>query len=199
VVRSDAGISSLAALRGKRVNLGTPGSPQHRIFSAVMNAKGWSAGDFSLVEELTGSQSVDALAFCHGTIQAMLRIGVHPDAQLMQLTRLCGARLIDSVDTDVDNLIRKDAVYSQVAIAAGTYPTQPQRVSAIGTRVLVIASADLGERTAYRIIEAMADGRRRIESAHPALAPFDETSGAGDPLGIMLHPGVSQFLDERRP
>jgi TRAP transporter TAXI family solute receptor len=197
VVRDDAGISSIEDLTGKRLNIGAPGSPENRLFSAIMNAKGWSVKDFSLVEHLSSSQSVDSMAFCHGTIQVMLHIGIHPDAQLLQMIRLCGAHLIDGVDRDIAKLIQKHPAYSQTVIAPGTYPSQEQPVSAIGSRMMVIASEALDEQTAYRILEAMAGNRRRIESAHPALSPFDAKSAAGDALGIPLHPGVARYLDER--
>jgi len=196
VVRDDAGIASIEDLTGKRLNIGAPGSPENRLFSAIMNAKGWSVKDFSLVENLSSSQSVDSMAFCHGTIQAMLHVSIHPDAQLLQMIRLCGARLIDGVDQDIAHLIQNHPAYSQAVIAPGTYPSQAHAVAAIGTRVMLVASEALDEQTAHRIIETMAAGRRRIESAHPALAPFDAKSAAGDALGIPLHPGVSRYLDE---
>ncbi len=197
VVREDAGIESLEDLKGKRINIGIPRSRQYRLFSSMMNAKGWSVKDFSLVENLSSSQSVDSMAFCHGTIQAMLHISIHPDAQLLQMIRLCGAGLIDGVDRDIAQLIQNHPAYSQAAIAAGTYPSQAQAVSAVGTRVMLVASETLDDHTAYRIIEAMAAGRRQFESAHRALAPFDPKSAAKDPLGILLHPGVSRYLNER--
>ena len=197
VARSDAGIPSLDSLTGKRINMGSPGSLRNRLFSAIMEAKGWTREDFSLVEELSSSQAVDSMAFCHGTIQAMLHIGVHPDAQLNQLIRLCDAQLIDTVDQDTARVIQDHAAYSRVGIAAGTYPSQDRTVFALGTRVMLVASEDFGEPLAYRIIGALADARRRIESAHPALAAFDERTAAGDELGIPLHPGVSRYLKEQ--
>ncbi|MGD2271813.1 MAG: TAXI family TRAP transporter solute-binding subunit, partial [Desulfobacterales bacterium] len=52
VVRSDAEISSLGALKGKRVNAGAPISPENLAVDTIMKAKNWSKADFSLVQEL---------------------------------------------------------------------------------------------------------------------------------------------------
>ena len=89
IVRKDAKITSLEELKGKRVNAGAPRSLQHLAFDTIMKAKNWSQGDFSLVAELTASQSQDRMALCYGTIQAILHIGVHPDAALQKLFRIC--------------------------------------------------------------------------------------------------------------
>jgi len=89
VVRSDAGINSLAELNGKRINAGAPRSLQRLAVDTIVTAKNWSRSDFSLVAELSASQAQDTLAFCHGTVQAMVHIGVHPDSSLQQLMRLC--------------------------------------------------------------------------------------------------------------
>ena len=71
VARRDAGISKLADLAGKRVNIGVPGSDQRVVMQQVMTAMGWSRDSFALADELTGPEQ--SLALCHGRIQAMRR------------------------------------------------------------------------------------------------------------------------------
>ncbi len=45
VARADSGISSFDDLRGKRVNIGNPGSGQRGTMEVVMAAKGWTKDD----------------------------------------------------------------------------------------------------------------------------------------------------------
>ena len=94
VVRNDAKIASLEDLKGKRINAGKPRSLQHLAVDTIMQAKKWTKADFSLVGEISASLSQDTMAFCQGTIQAMVHIGVHPDASLQQLIELCNADLV---------------------------------------------------------------------------------------------------------
>ena len=66
VVRSDAGITSLEDLKGKRINAGAPRSLQSLSMNTIMKAKNWSKDDFSLVGELPPSHSQPALDAAQG-------------------------------------------------------------------------------------------------------------------------------------
>ena len=197
IVRSDARIDSLDSVKGKRINAGAPRSPEHLAFDTILAAKGWTPGDFSLVEELSSSQSVDTMAFCHGTIQVMLHIGVHPNNALSQLIRLCDARIGDLLDADIQKLVDKHPAFSAIAIPAGTYPYQQEAISTFGTRAVLVASIDLDVGTVSRITEVIYRNRQQFKAAHPALSPFPEDAPPGDALGIPPHPGVLQFFSER--
>ena len=78
IVRSNAGISSLNDLKGKRINAGAPGSIERQAMDLILKAKGWSVSDFKRFEELPTSHAQDTMAFCQGTVQAMIIVGVHP-------------------------------------------------------------------------------------------------------------------------
>jgi len=52
VARKDSGIKHFNDLKGKRVNIGNPGSGQRGTMEAVMAAKGWTKDDFALASEL---------------------------------------------------------------------------------------------------------------------------------------------------
>jgi TRAP transporter TAXI family solute receptor len=196
VVRGDARITSLEELKGKRINAGAPRSLQHLAVDTIMKAKNWSKGDFSLVEELPASQSQDSMAFCHGTIQAMVHIGVHPDSSLKQLFRLCKAGLVNMDDSDIKKLVNDNPAFLKINIADDTYPSQPKGVTTFGTRAMLVASKDLDEQTVYKIIDAIYRNRKRLKSAHPALSLFvGETVQKKDTV-IQLHPGAEKYFSE---
>jgi hypothetical protein len=56
VARADSGIASMADLRGKRVNVGAPGSGQRATIEAVMAANGWTMADFAQALELPSDE-----------------------------------------------------------------------------------------------------------------------------------------------
>ena len=196
VVRGDAGITSLEALKGKRINAGAPRSLQHLAVDTIMKAKNWSKGDFRLVEKLTASQSQDTMAFCHGTVQAMVHIGVHPDSSLQQLFRLCKAGLVNLDDNDIEKLVNDHPAFWKITIAADTYPSQLKDVTTFGTRAMLVVSEDLDEQTVYKIMDAIYSSRKRLKRAHPALAPFSEDMARKNDTGIKLHPGAAKYLSE---
>ena len=196
VVRRDAKIKSLQDLKGKRINAGAPRSLQHLAMDTVLKAKNWSEKDFSLIGELPASQSQDTMAFCHGTMQAMLHIGVHPDSALKQLFRLCKAELVNMDDNDIQKLVRDHPAFWKIKIAADTYPSRSKEVTTFGTRAILVASEDLDEETAYKIMDAIYDSRKRLKSAHPSLSLFSTVAAQENIVGIKRHPGAAKFFSE---
>ena len=196
VVRSDAGINALDDLKGKRINAGAPLSAEHLAMDTIMKTKNWSKKDFSLVQELPASQSQDTMAFCHGTVQAMLHIGVHPNSSLQQLFKLCKARLVNMDDKDIEKLVNDHPAFSKINIAADTYPSHPQSITTFGTMGMLVASEDLDEQTVYKIMDAIYRNPKRLKSAHPALSLFTEDTARKIDGGAQPHAGAAKYFSE---
>ena len=76
VARADSGIATFTDLKGQRVNIGNPGSGQRATMEVVLDAIGWTTGDFTLAAELKPSEQSRAL--CRNDIDAMVFIAGHP-------------------------------------------------------------------------------------------------------------------------
>ncbi len=198
VVRSDAKITSLKDLKGKRINAGAPRSIQHLMVDTIMKAKNWTPGDFSLVGKLPPSQSQDTMAFCHGTVQAMIHIGIHPDGPLQQLFTLCKAGLVNMDDADIKKRIIDNPAFYAMDIAPGTYPLQPNGVRTFGTRAILVASTDLDEETVFKIVEAIYGNQNLLKRAHPALASIPMAAGRKNDTGMKLHPGAARYFSANK-
>jgi len=196
VVRRDADITSLEALKGKRINAGAPRSLENLAVDTIMSAKNWSKADFSLVQELPASQSQDTMAFCYGTVQAMVHIGVHPDPSLQQLLERCKGGLADMNDNDTNKLVNDHPAFSKINIATNTYPSYPEAVTTFGTIMTLVAPEDLDEETVYQIIDAIDSKRKRLQIAHPALSSFTVRSAGKNDTGIQPHPGAVKYFLE---
>ncbi len=194
VVKKDANITSLEELKGKRINAGAPRSLQHLAVDTIMKAKNWSKKDFGLITEISTSLSQDTMAFCHGTVQGMVHIGVHPDSSLQQLFRLCGAGMVDMNDSDIEKLLSDHPAFSDINIPANTYPDQPVAVTTFGTRTILVASQDLDEETAYKIIDAIFSNQNRLKNAHPALSSITLDMARKNGSEIKLHRGAVQYF-----
>ncbi len=194
IVRKDAGIASLDDLKGKRINAGNPQSLQDRAVETILQAKGWSRKDFSLVGVLPPIKSQDSKAFCYGTIQAMVYIGQHPDFSLRRLLKTCNGDLLNMDDKDIDGLLTEHPEFWKMDIAAGTYPSHPEKVITFGTRTMVVASVDLDNETVSKIVAALNENRKQLAAAHPALALFSVETAKKSAPGIELHPGAAQYF-----
>ena len=196
VVRNDAEITSLEDLKGKRINAGTSRSPQYLAVDTIMKTKKWSKKDFTLFGELPPSHSQDNMAFCHGTMQAMVHIGVHPDSSLQQLFKLCKADLVSMDDSDIKKMINDHPAFWRINIAANTYPSHPEEVITLGTRAMLVTSENLDDQTVYQIIQAIDQNQKRLTTAHPALSLFYADSTKNNVAGIQLHKGAVKYFSE---
>ncbi len=193
VVRGDAKIASLAELKGKRLNAGTPGSAGAQAVNAILAVKGWSKEDFSLLGDLPPSQSQDTMAFCHGTMQAMIHVGVHPNPSFQQLFKLCGARLIALEDAEIVKLIESNEAIWKSNINANAYSQIAENVPTFATRAMLVTSEDLDDETVGQILDAIKSNQERLANAHSALSLFGTLSGPMDMAGVPLHPGAEKY------
>jgi TRAP transporter TAXI family solute receptor len=194
-VRKDAGITSLDSLREKRINAGAPLSPQKRVTETIMAAKGWTYEDFSLVQELPSSLSQDSMAFCHGSIQGMIHIGVHPDSSLIHLFNLCKAELLPVFDADIERWVQAHPAFLETTVPENIYPSISRDIKTIGAQGMLVASKSLDDETIYRILENVFRNQDRLKRAHPALSLPQKLEAMRD-AGVEFHPGAVKFFSE---
>lgn len=196
VVRKDAGISSLGDLKGKRINSGYPQSPQALAIKSILKAKNWSRDDFSLVGALPPIKSQDTKAFCYGTMQAMVYIGLHPDFSLRRVLKTCNGKLMNMDDRDIGKMVNGDPALWKIDLAAGTYPSHPEKIVTFGTRAMLVASSDLDKETVYKIIEVIDKNKQQLMAAHSALSLFSVAIAQESASGMQLHPGAAKYFTE---
>ena len=80
VARADSGIANFDDLKGKRVNVGNPGSGQRDTMEVLMAALGWTMDDFALTSELQAAEQSQAL--CDNNIDAMVYTVGHPSGSI---------------------------------------------------------------------------------------------------------------------
>jgi len=70
VARADSGIKNFEDLKGKRVNIGNPGSGQRGTMEVVMEKMGWTKDDFKLASELKSAEQSTR------SMQSFLRLAI---------------------------------------------------------------------------------------------------------------------------
>ncbi len=194
VARRDAGISKLADLAGKRVNIGVPGSDQRVVMQQVMTAMGWSRDSFSLADELTGPEQ--SLALCHDRIQAMVAIVAHPDADLAKTMALCDAELVEIAGAEIAGLVVDKPYFAVTEIPAGSYENQGAAIKTFGVRVVAVVSEDMPDTTAYDIVQAVFGSFDRFKRLHPALRQLRPQDMKSEGDGAPMHSGALRKFTE---
>ena len=147
VARRDSGIKTFEDLKGKRVNIGNPGSGQRATMEVVMEAMGWDKGVFSLANELPASQQ--SLALCHDRVQAMVYSVGHPNASVGQAAGLCDAIIVEVKGPAIDKLVADNPFYAYTQVAGGIYVGNPEPVKTFGVKATVVSSASVDADTIY--------------------------------------------------
>jgi TRAP transporter TAXI family solute receptor len=134
------------------------------------------------------------MAFCHGSIQAMVHIGVHPVSKFQHLLQLCDAAPVDMDDSDIAKMVDGHPAFLRIRIPAQTYPALGKPISTFGTTVSLIASGSMDEQTVYEIMGALDKHQQIIQHAHPALGSFKVKGAQQADIGVSRHPGAVAYL-----
>ena len=195
IVGKDSGIKSWADLKGKRFNIGNPGSGQRGTTEVLMAKYGTKKNDFKIATELTSTEQSKAL--CDGKIDAYgYTVGV-PNAGVSMATDGCGARII-SLNTSVEKgLVNDNPFYAFATIPKGTYKTTDADVTTFGVMATFITSADVPERVVYEVTRAVFENLDDFRKLHPAFKNLDPKMMIKNALSAPLHPGAIKYYKEK--
>jgi len=195
IVKKGSGISSFEGLKGKKVNVGNPGSGQRATMEVVMEAFGMKMSDFSLAAELKGSEMAQAI--CDGKIEAMIYTVGHPAAAVTQAASSCDVELVSVTGAPIDKLIADNSFYRVASVPGGMYQGSPNDTTTFGVGATVITSTAVPEEVVYTVVKAVFDNFADFKKLHPAFANLNEEQMISDGLSAPLHPGALKYYKER--
>ncbi|MEM9443490.1 MAG: TAXI family TRAP transporter solute-binding subunit [Pseudomonadota bacterium] len=195
VARADSGIETFDDLKGKRVNIGNPGSGQRGTMEVIMNALGWSKDDFSLASELKSAEQSAALG--DNKVDAIVFTVGHPNGSIQEATTTTEAKLIPVEGAEIDGLVDANSYYAKATIPGGMYKGSDADTNTFGVKATFVSSASVDEETIYQVVKAVFDNFDRFKGLHPAFANLSEEDMIADGLTAPLHPGAERYYKER--
>jgi hypothetical protein len=194
LARADADIKSFADLKGKRVNIGNPGSGQRGTMEVLMEKMGWTKDDFKLASELKSSEQSKAL--CDNNVDAIVFTVGHPSGSIQEATTSCDTVLVDVKGPVVDKLIEDNAYYSKAKIPGGMYRGNANDVETFGVSATIVSSTAVPERAVYEVVKAVFENFDDFKKLHPAFADLDKSQMIKDGLSAPLHAGAAKYYRE---
>lgn len=195
VARADSGIETFDDLKGKRVNMGDPGSGARATFEVVMDKMGWSASDFSLAAELKSAEQ--AAALCDNKIDAIVFTVGHPAGTIKEATTSCESRLIDVDNDAIKKLVEDNAFYAMATIPAGMYAGTDKDTTTFGVGATFVSSAKTSPDVIYEVTKAVFENFDRFKRMHPAFENLKEEDMIKNNLSAPLHEGAVRYYKER--
>jgi TRAP transporter TAXI family solute receptor len=195
LARKEANIKSFADFKGKRFNVGNPGSGTRASMEELLAAMGWKLSDFSLASELKADEHGPAL--CDGKIDGFFYGVGHPSANIQDPTTSCGAKLVSITGPAVDKLVADKPYYAKATIPGGLYPNNPDAATTYGVLATVVASSKAPADTVYNVVKAVFDNFDEFKKLHPALANLKPENMVKDGLSAPLHEGAAKYYKEK--
>lgn len=195
LARKEANITKFEDFKGKRFNVGNPGSGTRASMEELLETMGWKLSDFSLASELKADEHGPAL--CDNKIDGFYYGVGHPSANIQDPTTTCGAKLIGLGGPAVEKLISTKPYYAKATIPAGMYSANPQATETYGVLATVVTSSKVADQTVYEVVKAVFENFEEFKKLHPALANLDSAKMVKDGLSAELHPGAVKFYKEK--
>ncbi|VAW02356.1 TRAP transporter solute receptor, TAXI family precursor [hydrothermal vent metagenome] len=195
VARADSGIKTFADLKGKRVNLGNPGSGSRGTFEVVLEAMGWSADDFALATELKSSEQSAAL--CDNQVDAIAFTVGHPSGTISEATTSCDSIIVAVDGPVIQKLIDDNDYYRSATIPGGMYRGSDADVPTFGVGATFVTSAKVSDKAVYTVVASVFDNFEAFKKLHPAFANLDPKEMISDGLSAPLHPGAVKYYKEQ--
>ena len=195
MARADSGISKVADMKGKKVNIANPGSGTRVLAETLMKYSDLEASDFALAAELKSSEQ--AAALCDGKLDASIWAAGLPNGSSQEATNTCDIRIIPLSGRNIDKLLADNPAYAAATIPGGMYPGNPNDIPSWGPKATFVTSADTPDDVVYAVVKGVFGNFADFKKLHPAFGRLVEKEMIKDGLSAPLHPGAAKYYKEQ--
>jgi uncharacterized protein len=192
VVRADAGIESIADLRGKRVSTSSPRSGTEIIAQHLLRIAGLDPEKDIQVQRLDFAKTIDG--FKGGTIDAFFWSSGLPVAQVTDLTNSMkdNVKIID-LSSYIDDMEGINQAYERSFIPAAVYKRTGD-IPTVAVYTILLVREDFPSGDACAITRLLFDKKTELEKVH-SVAKDITLSKATQTDPVPLHSGARQALN----
>jgi len=195
LARRDANIKGLDDLKGKRVNIGNPGSGQRDTLEEIMQVKGWDKSAFALAAELKPAEQASALS--DNNIDAMTYFVGHPNGAIQEATTTVDAVLVPITGPEIDKLLKEKTYYTKAEIPGGLYKGNDSPTQSIGGKAVLSTTSKVDADVVYQLVKSVFENIERFQRLHPAFKDLKPEDMIKVGLTAPLHEGAERYYKER--
>jgi uncharacterized protein len=191
IASADAGIKTLADLKGKRVSVGAPKSGTELNSREILKGAGLTYKDLGKVEYLSYAESVELIK--NRQLDATLLssgLGVAAVRDLATSVKIVVLPIPPEIVTKIGS-----AAYRSGIIPANTYTGQTADVPTVTVQNFLVTHAGVPAETVYKMTKAMFENQDALVAAHTAAKAMKKETAARN-LPVPLHPGAEKYYIE---
>lgn len=190
----ESGIEKVTDLRGKRVNIGNPGSGQLQNSKDVLQAAGVDPDSLhpehvKAVEApgLLQDEKIDAFFYTVG----------HPNGNIKEATSgRIKVRLVP-ITSGLAGLIEKYPYYAEAVIPISFYPNAANSgdVATVGVKATLVTAGNVSDDVVYAITREVFENLESFRKLHPAYGVLTAKNML-EGLSAPIHPGALRYYRE---
>lgn len=194
IARDDSGINNITDFKGKRINIGNPGSGTLGTYEVIEKTMGWKRGDLKLAAQMKSSETAQAV--CDGKIDAYFWLVGHPSALTQESIASCATHLANATAPQITKLVADKPYYRVATIPAGMYNNKKD-ITTFGVGATFVTSSDVSEKVVYTVVKAVFENLDQFKKLHPAFKHLKAEQMIKDSLSAPLHAGATKYYKEK--
>ena len=190
------GVNKMSDLKGKHVSTGSPGSATEVMAFRVIEAAGLDKDKDLKRERLGVAESVNAIK--DRKIDAVFWVGGLPTAAVTDLANTPGTKIkmIDHADLVPAMNKKYGNLYVEDVIPKATYRGMDTDNHQATVMNILVANANMDDKTAYNIVKTIFDKRQDLINVHKEAANFKLENQKTAASPIPWHPGAVKYFAE---
>ena len=193
VTRKDSNIYKLSDIKGKRINLGNPGSGNEATALTLFDLSDIKKSSLKFAGALKAAEMPDALR--DNKIDGYFYMIGHPTANIKDASNSVDTRIVPLVGSKVDDLLKKYPYFARANIQGGMYKGNEKDIKTFGVKAVLVTSTDVSEKAVYTVVKAVLENFEAFKKLHPAYAHITKESLL-DGLSAPLHKGAKKYFKE---
>jgi len=193
VALADAGVSSVADIKGKAIVVQPKGNTAEKASQDILKASGMS---YASVKVSFVNSYTDAAALMKDGHAQVFTLGTTiPASSIMDVAAGRDIRLVPVTPAIVEAMKKINPGYIKGSIKAGTYPKQDKDVDAIVYSTHLVGACALPEQQVYAMVKAIAANIPDLVVINKAMDGLTPKMMAED-IGVPFHPGAVKYYKE---
>lgn len=191
--RADTGIKKVGDLRGRRVNIGNPGSGQRGNAMDVLRIYGISPKSDIKAEGLQQGEASRALV--DKKIDAFFYTVGNPWGGGLEIANSTALRIIDIDSDGIKKLVASNPFYVMTTIQGGIYKGVSKNVNTYAVKATFVTSSKQDPSVVYDVVKAVFGNLDKFRASHAAFKFLTKKAMLGG-LSAPFHKGALRYYKE---